>query len=125
LGASDTDSWEPPDVVKGDIARATFCMATRCQGAPTNEPPLFLTDWRGQSGSAANLMGRLTTLLARHEMEPVDARERRRNDLVFERYQRNRNPFVDRPLSITSTRPWPGARCRAPPSRCCRVPVSD
>jgi hypothetical protein len=32
-----------------------------------------------------------------HEADRVDDRERRRNDPVFERYQRNRHPYVNRP----------------------------
>jgi hypothetical protein len=42
-------------------------------------------------------MGRLTTLLLWNRLDPADDRERRRNDLVYERYQQNRNPFVDHP----------------------------
>jgi endonuclease I len=97
LTSTDIDSWEPPDVVKGDIARALFYMATRYTGDRTNEPALFITDTTIQIGSATNLMGRLATLLRWHLADPVDAGERLRNDRVFERYQHNRNPFVDRP----------------------------
>jgi endonuclease I len=97
LTSTDSDSWEPPDVVKGDIARAVLYMMVRYTGDRTNEPALFLTDATAQVNSVTNCMARLTTLLRWHLADPPDESERRRNDLVFERYQHNRNPFVDRP----------------------------
>ena len=97
LTSTDSDSWEPPAEVKGDIARAIFYMATRYTGDRTNEPALFITAATGQITATTNLMGRLSTLLRWHFADPVDDRERLRNDLVFDRYQHNRNPFVDRP----------------------------
>jgi endonuclease I len=33
---------------------------------------------------------------------PVDASERRRNEIIFERYQHNRNPFIDHPEWVDS-----------------------
>jgi len=97
LASTDTDSWEPPDEVKGDIARSIFYMAIRYTGRPTNEPALLVTDDLVQISGATNLMGRLTTLLRWHMNDPVDEGERRRNDLIYLYYQGNRNPFVDRP----------------------------
>jgi hypothetical protein len=41
-------------------------------------------------------MGILTTLLQWHVQDPVNDRERRRNDVVYT-YQHNRNPFIDHP----------------------------
>jgi hypothetical protein len=69
----------------------------RYEGDRTNEVDLVLKDSTGAIGSATNLMGRLSTLLLWHEQDPVDANEELRNDLIFERYQHNRNPFVDHP----------------------------
>ena len=97
LTSTDSDSWEPPEVVKGDIARALFYMDVRYEPGTTGEPDLVLTEATGAIASTTNFMGRLRTLLVWHEADPVDAVERQRNDLVFERYQQNRNPFVDRP----------------------------
>jgi endonuclease I len=97
LTTTDSDSWEPPDSMKGDIARALFYMAVRYTGVPTNETFLFLTDDTAQISGTTNLMGRLSTLLVWNLLDPVDTSERRRNDLVYELYQRNRNPFVDHP----------------------------
>lgn len=95
--STDADSWEPPPSTKGDIARALFYMAVRYTGDTNNEPALHLTDWLDQITSSTNLMGRLTTLLLWHIADPVDDTERLRNDRVFNLYQHNRNPFVDRP----------------------------
>lgn len=97
LASADSDSWEPPNAVKGDVARAVFYMAVRYTGDHTNEPALFPTDWTRQITSSTNLMGRLSTLLHWNRTDPPDDRERARNDRVFEHWQHNRNPFIDRP----------------------------
>ena len=41
-------------------------------------------------------MGLLADLLQWHDEDPVDDRERGRNDVVYS-YQGNRNPFIDHP----------------------------
>src|SRR5215510_11567442 len=46
-------------------------------------------------------MGRLSTLLAWHLPDPVDAAEHLRNERIFQLYQHNRNPFVDHPEWVT------------------------
>ena len=96
LCSRDGDSWQPPATVVGDIARAMFFMDTRYEGG-IGEPDLILTDVMSEITSATNLMGRLTTLIKWHLADPVDDAERRRNDLIYDLYQQNRNPFVDRP----------------------------
>jgi len=97
LSSADSDSWEPGEEEKGDIARALFYMAVRYTGDKAGEPRLVLTDRTDEVTSSTNLMSRLTTLLLWHLADPVDAREQRRNELVFALYQGNRNPFVDHP----------------------------
>ena len=104
--STDTDSWEPPDAVKGDIARAMFYVDVRYEGERTNELDLMLTDRTPFITSIMNLMGRLTTLLRWHLRDPVDAAELRRNDVVDRRFQHNRNPFVDHPEWVESL--WTG-----------------
>jgi len=97
LCSTDTDSWEPPDSVKGDIARVMFYMDLRYAGEFANEPDLVLTDDVASIMSGNPFMGRLSTLLLWHRSDPVDAGEQSRNDLIYQRYQHNRNPFVDHP----------------------------
>lgn len=95
--STDSDSWEPPEVAKGEIARSLFYMAVRYRGDRPNEPALYLTGRTSEISATTNLMGRLATLLRWHEQYPVSGRERLRNDRVFTHWQGNRNPFVDRP----------------------------
>ncbi len=103
LCSTDSDSWEPPVEVRGDIARALFYMATRYAGDAPNEPALYLTDATGLISSTTNLMGRLSTLLKWNHDDPVSAAEQRRNDLIYSLYQTNRNPFVDHPEWVDLT----------------------
>ncbi len=97
LATADTFSWEPPDLVKGDVARAMFYMDVRYAGDRTNELNLTLTDAVALINSTNAFMGRLRTLLLWHENDPPDDAERLRNDRVDWLYQHNRNPFVDHP----------------------------
>lgn len=90
---SDSDSWEPRDAVKGDVARMMFYMAVRYEGDVSGEPDLELVDYTGTSGP---YFGKLSTLLQWHEDDPVDDFERNRNDIIYS-YQNNRNPFIDHP----------------------------
>jgi endonuclease I len=90
----DEDSFEPRDAVKGDIARGLLYMAVRYDGDDgfADLEPNDSVD----NGSAPN-MGRLTVLLEWNTQDPPDAAEQARNDVIYEQYQHNRNPFVDHP----------------------------
>ena len=90
---STSTTWEPRDEVKGDVARIIFYMATRYMGDP-GEPSLNVVDYINTSSDP--LMGKLSTLLEWNEQDPVDAFERRRNQVIFN-WQQNRNPFIDYP----------------------------
>ncbi|MFT5109749.1 MAG: endonuclease I [Pseudoalteromonas tetraodonis] len=105
LSTADLDSWEPPESIKGDIARAMFYMAVRYEG-DGGEPDLELTDDVSEITTNNSKMGRLTTLLVWHLIDPVSAEERFRNDAVFT-YQGNRNPFVDHPEWVNELWPSP------------------
>lgn len=86
--------WTPRPAEKGDLARAMFYMAVRYDGRDANTIDLELSD---EPNDAAGTFAFLSTLLQWHIEDPVSEEERRRNHLVYTQYQRNRNPFVDRP----------------------------
>lgn len=86
-------TWEPRDEVKGDIARIIFYMSTRYEGE-NGELDLEVVD-------AINTFplpehGKLSTLLEWNLQDPPDDFEMNRNN-VIERFQKNRNPFIDYP----------------------------
>jgi endonuclease I len=89
------DAWEPPDEVKGDVARSIFYMDVRYNGYG-NEPNLTLVNNYSSTSIGNGTLGVLCTLYAWHTSDPVDAAEQARNGVV-ESYQNNRNPFVDGP----------------------------
>ncbi|MOA33361.1 Extracellular ribonuclease precursor [compost metagenome] len=74
--------FEPRNEHKGNVARAL----------------LYFYTVYGQNSSTDMVNFRIEepTLLKWHQQDPVDADERKRNDIVFG-VQGNRNPFVDRP----------------------------
>ncbi|MBD8036758.1 endonuclease [Solibacillus sp. A46] len=90
----DSDSWEPRDSVKGDVARMLFYMAVRYEG-DSGELDLELNN-RVNNGSAP-YHGKLSVLLQWHKEDPVDQFERTRNEIIYTDYQHNRNPFIDHP----------------------------
>ncbi|MGG1629247.1 endonuclease [Rossellomorea sp. NRS-1567] len=90
----DGDSWEPRDEVKGDVARMIFYMAVRYEG---DSGELDLEINNNVNNGSAPYHGKMSVLLQWNEQDPVDEREIRRNDIIFEQYQGNRNPFIDHP----------------------------
>ena len=95
LASYDDDSWQVPDSVRGDVARALLYMDVRYEGGD-DEPDLKLVDDEVPT-TGCNCMGRLSTLLEWHLADPVDDRERHRNNLIYTDIQGNRNPFIDHP----------------------------
>ena len=95
----DSDSWEPRDSVKGDVARMLFYMAVRYEG-DSGEVDLELND-RVNNGSAP-YHGKLSVLLQWHKDDPVDQFERTRNEIIYTDYQHNRNPFIDHPEFVSA-----------------------
>lgn len=103
-----TGRWETWVDRRGDVARALFYLDVRYEGGTHGitgaaEPNLILTDdpaliaaSNTGNNEAVGYMGLLSTLLQWHLQDPVDAREIRRNDVVFS-FQGNRNPFIDHP----------------------------
>jgi len=98
--------WETWILRRGDVARAQFYLDVRYEGGihPVTgaaEPDLILTDNESLiqvTGTNAPVAyhGLLAVLLEWHRQDPVDAKERHRNDVVAG-YQGNRNPFIDHP----------------------------
>ncbi len=98
-------TWEPPDEVKGDIARMMFYMTVRYEGSDdSGTPDLELVDRLTASGEPH--FGKLCTLLSWHEQDGVSDRERRRNDIIHS-WQGNRNPFIDRSEFVSAI--WAGS----------------
>ncbi|WP_436372114.1 endonuclease [Cytobacillus sp. BC1816] len=90
----DSDSWEPRDEVKGDVARMIFYMAVRYEG-DSGEVDLELNNL--VNNGSAPYHGKMSVLLEWHKEDPVDDNERRRNEIIYSDYQHNRNPFIDYP----------------------------
>ena len=90
----DSDSFEPRDAVKGDVARMMFYMDVRYNGNDgTGTDDLVLVDFSQTQGGE---LGDLCTLYDWHNQDPVSEEEIRRHSRIVER-QGNRNPFVDYP----------------------------
>ncbi|MBY6037630.1 endonuclease [Fictibacillus nanhaiensis] len=90
----DSDSWEPRNAVKGDVARMIFYMAVRYEG-DSGEPQLELNN--NVNNGTAPFHGKMSILLQWHQQDPVDNWERNRNNIIYNDYQHNRNPFIDHP----------------------------
>ncbi|GAA4909861.1 endonuclease I [Stackebrandtia albiflava] len=90
----DGDSFEPRDEVKGDVARMILYMTVRYEGDDSH-PDLEPND-DVENGSAP-FHGRLSVLMDWSRSDPPDAFEKNRNEVIFDRFQHNRNPFIDHP----------------------------
>jgi len=91
-----SNSWETRDAVKGDVARMIFYMAVRYEGE-NNEPDLELVNYVNSSPNKEPFHGKLADLLEWHINDPVDDWEKNRNNIIYNNYQHNRNPFIDHP----------------------------
>lgn len=109
-------TWYPGDGHRGDIARISFYMDVRYDGADSNTADLALVN--GDPSFSTHTMGDLASMLEWHYEDPVDGWELRRNDHIFKRSyldefgnsetpvswvtQGNRNFSVDRPEYVWS-----------------------
>ena len=102
--------FEPQDCDKGDIARALLYMVAcynNLDGSTPTEaiPALKLVEYvisENTTGFSSvrlenGYYGILSDILAWHKMDPVDEYEIHRNNLIYNNYQKNRNPFIDYP----------------------------
>lgn len=91
---TDADSFEPRNAVKGDVARMIFYMAVRYDGG---DGFANLEMNNSVANGSAPYMGKLSVLLSWSAQDPPDAFEKRRNQVIYDQFQHNRNPFVDHP----------------------------
>ena len=92
--------WYPGDADAGMIDRPVFYMAVRYDGSDSGTSDLELVS-SGNTSQAARL-GDLSRLIEWHYLAPPDSFERRRNQVIYDDYQHNRNPFTDRPEFVWS-----------------------
>lgn len=112
ISTSNDSVFEPQDSDKGDIARAIFYMVARYNNIAGNDttinqdnPNLALkqttTELSSYTTTSSNkqtgYMGLMTDLLYWNHLDPVDEYEIHRNNLLFNNYTHNRNPFIDYP----------------------------
>jgi endonuclease I len=99
---ADSDSFAPRAAVRGDVARMIFYMAVRYDGGDgfANLEPNNVVN----NGSAP-YVGKLSVLKAWSAADPPDAFEQRRNQVIYDTWQHNRNPFIDHPEWVNSI--WP------------------
>lgn len=71
--------FTPPADHRGNVARALFYFSVRYKVSLSHEEETTLKKW--------------------HINDPVDAKEKTRNELVFKN-QKNRNPFIDYPILV-------------------------
>jgi endonuclease I len=112
----DSDSFEPRESIKGDVARGLFYMDVRYNGDADDGFGVDLRMW-DQVGNSSSQLGKLSTLVAWSLADPPDDRERWRNDKIDSDYQGNRNPFIDHPEWVCSI--WGSSNptaCGAPPN---------
>lgn len=91
---TDDDSFEPRDADKGDVARMILYMAVRYDG-DDGFPDLEPND-NVDNGSQPYL-GRISVLKQWSQQDPPSDFEKHRNQVIFDKYQHNRNPFIDHP----------------------------
>ncbi len=89
-----SDTFEPRDEVKGDVARILFYMAIRY--GENSDYELKIVDEVVAEGSKQPRIGKLSTLIKWHREDPVSEFEMRRNNRIHH-FQGNRNPFIDHP----------------------------
>jgi len=95
---TDSDSFEPRDAVKGDVARMLFYMAIRYEG----DDGYVNLELNNSINGSTPWHGKTSVLLAWSAEDPVSTFEMRRNDRIHSTWQGNRNPFIDHPEWATA-----------------------
>ncbi|WP_155054824.1 endonuclease I family protein [Streptomyces blattellae] len=91
---TDSNSFEPRDAVKGDVARMILYMAVRYEG---DDAFADLEPNDSVSNGSVPYHGRLSVLKQWNDDDPPNAFEENRNEIIYDTYQGNRNPFIDHP----------------------------
>jgi endonuclease I len=97
---SGDDMWYPGNADAGMIARQEFYMAVRYDGSDASTTNLELAS--GNPTASTGTLGDLNRLLEWHFAAPPDTFERRRNQVIYDQFQHNRDPFIDRPEWVWS-----------------------
>lgn len=85
--------FEPIDDYKGDFARSYFYMVTRYEDKVAS----WSTDMLNGTAYPAFSTWAKNMLLEWSAQDPVSQKEIDRNNVVYNQYQHNRNPFIDHP----------------------------
>lgn len=91
--------WYPGDADAGMIAREEFYMAVRYDGTEANTTDLEL--FAGDPSTSQGL-GDLNRLIEWNYAAPPDLFERRRDQIIYDQFQHNRDPFTDHPEYVWS-----------------------
>lgn len=102
-----SDTFEPRDEVKGDVARMMFYMATRYGFESPYNLKLVNDAHTSLSKEGNGRFGNLQTLLKWHYEDPVSDEEIYRNNVIYEDWQHNRNPYIDHPEYVDLA--WPNS----------------
>lgn len=94
---TDRKIWQPPPFMRGDQARSLFYMVTRYMNIEISTGQNVSLTLGDCPPFGPQEYGFLSVLLQWHMEDPVDDWERERNNRACERWQGNRNPFVDFP----------------------------
>lgn len=94
-----SSKWYPGDADAGMIAREQFYMAVRYDGTEANTTDLEL--FNGNPTTSQGL-GDLSRLIEWNFAAPPDLFERKRNQIIYDQYQHNRDPFTDHPEYVWS-----------------------
>lgn len=90
--------WYPGDADAGMIARQEFYMAVRYDGSDTAADLELVNGITEADGR----LGDMARMIEWHFAAVPDSFERRRNQVIYDTYQHNRNPFTDRPEFVWS-----------------------
>jgi len=96
---TDSDSFEPRDADKGDVARMILYMAVRYEG---DDGFADLEPNEKVDNGSNPYIGKLSVLKEWSDEDPPSAFEENRNQVIYDTYQHNRNPFIDHPEWVES-----------------------